>query len=443
MESKVKSQLVNKTYTASLDKIEEEDRDAMSELYRLPVSDHNIMIAPGKSIMSDSGIAYCYAYVIQQEKVICKLGVYEKKTDTMPMFFDLTTFPEGSLLLFEEYEMNPTKLLDFVMKESGDMSQSNIFDYLSRELFPRIQDKKKKLNETYSVMYALYRKVEKTMAEWVETPENTVDQKSSMKKELDFMKTILKLITATKKSEPTDAFIQTMKEKAADKTKLILSLLTLQPFFEVTFKMINPTEQFMNFHSQEETQRRWFIEQTQTPVLKVDLETHAFLGETTLLSVIPEESMDSETFKNEYKAEPEEYNPEPEEEPEEEPKEEPEEEPKEEPEEYNTEPKEEPEPVPVTRPEPVRRGQTPKIGVTKKGKTAKMTESKSEIRGTSMNTVFAKAPEPVSASISLNDPEPVTESKTDKLKLKVPKLKTKPPTKPATKTKTKGETNKE
>jgi hypothetical protein len=65
-----------------------------------------------------------------------------------------------------------------------------------------------------------------------------------MKKELDFVKTILKLITATKKGDVTDAFLQTMKEKATDKMKLILSLLTLQPFFEVTFKMINSTEQF-------------------------------------------------------------------------------------------------------------------------------------------------------------------------------------------------------
>lgn len=438
MESKVKSQLVNKTYTASLDKIEEEDRDAMSELYRLPVSGHNIMIAPGKSIMSDSGIAYCYAYVIQQEKVICKLGVYEKKTDTMPLFFDLTTFPEGSLLLFEEYEMNPTKLLDFVMKETGNKSDSNIFDYLSSDLFPKIQDKKKKLNDAYSVMYTLYRKVEKSMSEG--NSENAIDTKS-MKKELDFMKTILKLITATKKSEPTDAFLQTMKEKATDKTKLILTLLTLQPFFEVTFKMINSTEQFEN--SQEDMQRRWFLEPNQTPVLKVDVETHAFLGEDTVgdtLSVIPEESM--ETTKNEYKAEPEE----PEAEPEEEPEAEPEEyEVKEDPEELE-EIKPEPVTAPVTRPEPVRRGQTPKTGV-KKGKTAKNTESKSEIRGTSMNAVFKKEPKPFTApSISLNDPDPA-ESKSDKLKLKVPKLKTKPGTKSEKKSeskpKTKGETNKE
>jgi hypothetical protein len=203
----------------------------------------------------------------------------------------------------------------------------------------------------------------------------------------------------------------------------------------------------MNFHSHEDMQRRWFIEPKQNPVLKVDVETHAFLGEDNHLSMIPEESMEPESIKNEYKAEPED---EPKEEPDDEPKEEPDDEPKEEP----TEPEDqeiEPKPSMPTRPEPVRRGQTPKTGVTKKGKTAKKTESKVEIRGTSMNTVFKKESEPFTQSISLNDPvtesvdEPVTESKTDKLKLKVPKLKTKPGTKPeskpSTKSKTKSETN--
>ena len=102
MESRVKSHISNKTYSSQLEKIEEEDMDAKSECYRLPISGHDIMVAPGKTIM-DNGIAYCYVYVIQQEKVTYKLGVYEKKTDTMPIFFDLSALSDSTFHQIQEY----------------------------------------------------------------------------------------------------------------------------------------------------------------------------------------------------------------------------------------------------------------------------------------------------------------------------------------------------
>lgn len=96
MESKVKSHISNKTYSTKLDTIEEDDKDLKTELYMLPISGHKLMVAPGKSRMSENGIAFCYVYVIQREKVVTKLGVYEKKSDSMPLIFDISTFPEGS-----------------------------------------------------------------------------------------------------------------------------------------------------------------------------------------------------------------------------------------------------------------------------------------------------------------------------------------------------------
>jgi hypothetical protein len=137
MEGRVKSHISEKTYITNLETLEEEDANETSELYMIPISGHKIMVAPGKTIMED-GIAHCYVYVIKNEKVLCKLGVYEKKTETMPLFFDISTFPEGSFCLFEEFEKNPTKLLDFEMIETDaepgtnavETKRQNVFDFL-------------------------------------------------------------------------------------------------------------------------------------------------------------------------------------------------------------------------------------------------------------------------------------------------------------------------
>jgi hypothetical protein len=378
MESTVKSQIVNKIYTSQLDKIEEDDRDANSELYMIPVSGHNILVAPGKTIMSDSGVAYCYVYVIQKEKVICKLGVYEKKTDTMPMFFDLSSFPEDSLRLFEEYEMNPSKLIDFEMKET-ETTSNNVFDYLIRERFPKLKDKQKKLNETYSILHKIYSKD---------------DQDKDMKP-------ILKLISLTRKMEPPVLFLEGLKEKATDKTKFVLTLLALQPFFNVEFQFKQDTEQFENYNKYEEMQRRWKFDAH--TIIEVSIDTYEMIGERDkALSVIQEETSKMDTTQEpvpepepapapeveEVKTEPilevEEIKVEPEVE---EYKAEPE--PATELEEYKVEP--EPTKEPLPRPAPVR------IGKTKTTKTRKQT--KTAPRGTSMNTV-------IQPSVSLDEIEP-------------------------------------
>jgi len=382
MESQVKSFLTQKTYTSQLEKLEEEDRNAMSELYKISISGNDILVAPGKTIMTDSGVAYCYVYVIQQEKVICKLGVYEKKTDTMPLFFDLSTFPEDSLRLFEEYEIVPTRLLDFKMNETETMTSSNnVFDYLIRELFPKLQDKKKKLNETYSVLHKIYTKD---------------DQDKDMRP-------ILKLISLTRKMEPPVLFLESLKEKATDKTKFALTLLALQPFFNVKFQFKNETEPFENVQKYEEMARRWAFDAP--TILKVNIDTYELI-EDNGLSVIPEETSKMNSVDNpdpdepEFKSEP--Y--EPALELVEEPVSEPKVEPIGELEEYNPEPSDEPIET-VTRPPPVRKGKTQTMKSKKESKVSKP----SEVRGTSLDEVIERSlPElPVNDSrgTSLNDVE--------------------------------------
>jgi hypothetical protein len=408
MESQVKSQISNKLYVSQLEKIEDDDIDANSELFMIPVSGRNIRIAPGKSIMDESGIAYCYVYVIQQDKVICKLGVYEKKSDTMPMFFDLSTFPEGSLLLFEEYEMNPSKLIDLEMKEK-ETETNNVFDYLIRELFPKIKEKRNTLKKCYSLLFGIFSKD---------------DQDKDMKP-------ILKIISATSKEkvEPTEAFLQTLKEKATDKNKFALTLLALQSFFNVEFQFKTDTE-YENVSRYEELKQRWSFNASK--IIEVNIDTYEMVEERDkdkLLSVIPEETSVVESVP--VKEIVEEEVAEPSEEPVEEPVEEvaePSEEPVEEPVDEVAEPSEEPaeEPVPeekVSRPAPVRKGRTPKIGIeTKTVKKERRQTPKIVPRGTSMNTVIQRPSisldeEPPTESISLND-EPSSMDETKKTRKK-------------------------
>lgn len=219
MESRVKSHISNKTYISQLEKIEDDDVDAKTECYRLPISGHDIMVAPGKSIM-ENGIAYCYVYAIQQEKVMTKLGVYEKKTDTMPIFFDLSTFPEGSFCLFEEFEKNPSRLIDLEISEGAE--NLNIFDYLIHEVYPKIDNPKERLKNAYRSLYGLYTTVKKTN-----------------EKEAKQIAPIIKII---KEATEKDKFLYTLKENAKEKKTFVLTLLALQHVFLVKFEFITDSD---------------------------------------------------------------------------------------------------------------------------------------------------------------------------------------------------------
>jgi hypothetical protein len=209
----------------------------------------------------------------------------------MPLFFDLSTFPEDSLRLFDEYEKNPSRLKEFEHTESN-----NIFDYLI-ELFPKIKDKKKKMLETYKLVYDLYKKD---------------DQDKDMLP-------ILKVLSATRKIDPTEAFLQTLQKQATDKNKFCLTLIALEPFFSVNFhvKYIRNEEKqntnnFMDYHAHQEWTRlkqRWKYDFKADKIIDVSIDTYEMLGERdNALSVIPEmsESKNMESVEPEFKKETEE-----------------------------------------------------------------------------------------------------------------------------------------
>ena len=241
----MKSHISNKTYLSNLDTLEEEDKDLKSELYMLPISGHKIMVAPGKSRMDENGIAFCYVYVIQREKVITKLGVYEKKSDSMPLIFDISTFPEGSFCLFEEFEKNPSKLLEFVMKE-----ERTVFDFLFEE-FPKIEDKKKTLKAAYKTIY-----------------ETLMKEENKKDKEI---KPILKVISAASKEEsPTNAFLYTLKDAVNNEKTFVYTLLALQYVFKIEFRL--KTEN--GFY--QEIIGRWVIQDPDSTV-DVNVETYEII----------------------------------------------------------------------------------------------------------------------------------------------------------------------
>jgi len=115
MTSSVDSRISPKRYESILSEIEEEDQNIKSDLYELSIYDHMIHISPGKTIQDDEikDLVYCYVYVVKNDKVVQKLGVYERFTKEKEPFFDLSTFGKGTLCLFEKYETNPSIFLDF------------------------------------------------------------------------------------------------------------------------------------------------------------------------------------------------------------------------------------------------------------------------------------------------------------------------------------------
>jgi len=246
----VKSRISNKTYTASLELLEPEDRDVDSELYQITISDRDFLIAPGKNRMED-GIAYGYAYAIRQNKVACKLGVYEKKTDKMPLIFDLSMFPEGSMCLFDEYSKNPSLLMGLEMS-----TLQTIFDILI-PLYAKLPDKTKQLKQAYRQLLDLYNK----------------------EKDKE-MKPILAAISAASKKEDIDLLTQLQERLADPKTsgprQFVQTMLALQFVFQIEFQLRTEEPELLEIIA------RWKIEKP-TRTIEVDVYTQQMIEERPYL----------------------------------------------------------------------------------------------------------------------------------------------------------------
>jgi hypothetical protein len=105
--SKVNSQLSDKVYETTLEDVDPDDNGVNSDLYKIKIFGKQVIIAPGATKEGKTGIVYFYVYAVKNSKILAKIGVYEKKTDEVIDLYDLTTFEDGSLLLFDVFYNKP------------------------------------------------------------------------------------------------------------------------------------------------------------------------------------------------------------------------------------------------------------------------------------------------------------------------------------------------
>jgi len=126
--SKVNSQLSDKVYDVTLDDIDTPDFEFNSDLYKVNIFGKNVHIAPGrpKKDKTYTGLMYFYVYVVKDETVVSKLGVYEKMTTENREIYDLTEFPDGSLLLFDAFYNMPALIDDFETEEELEEEEEEV-----------------------------------------------------------------------------------------------------------------------------------------------------------------------------------------------------------------------------------------------------------------------------------------------------------------------------
>jgi hypothetical protein len=203
-----------------VDELEPNDQNLKSELYQVSIFNHVIKIAPGLVIQEDN-LSYCYVYAIKNNKVVKKIGVYELLDDKAQDVFDLSTFSEGSLCLFDVYERNPSLILELEeVKEESD--KDTVFDYLLTKINDDEPDKKIALtkNSYKGILLVL------TQKKKVQEDENS--------------RIITNLLNLIKKSIETKKYFneatqEAIKKYAKDLNKKILSLIVSEPFLKVRF----------------------------------------------------------------------------------------------------------------------------------------------------------------------------------------------------------------
>jgi hypothetical protein len=216
----VESRISSKTYKTNVDELEPNDQGLKSELYEVSIFNHLINISPGLVIKEDN-LSYCYVYAIKNNKVYKKIGVYET-LDESPDIFDLSTFSEGSLCLFDVYERNPSLILELEEVKSQKNVQDTVFDYLLTKINDDDPDKKTALTKnSYKGILMILNEKKK-----VQEDENS--------------RIITNLLNIIKKSISTKKYFNettqdAIKKYAKDLNKKILSLIVSEPFLKVRF----------------------------------------------------------------------------------------------------------------------------------------------------------------------------------------------------------------
>jgi hypothetical protein len=253
----VESRISSKTYKTNVDELEPNDQGLKSELYEVSIFNHLINISPGLVIKEDN-LSYCYVYAIKNNKVSKKIGVYET-LDESPDVFDLSTFSEGSLCLFDVYERNPSLILELEEVKSQKNVQDTVFDYLLTKINDDEPDKKTTLTKnSYKGILLILNEKKK-----VQEDENS--------------RIITNLLNIIKKSISIKKYFNettqdAIKKYAKDLNKKILSLIVSEPFLKVRFIFTKDDEVYDDSEF-----REWSIKTDITEYVIVSVDTFEVL----------------------------------------------------------------------------------------------------------------------------------------------------------------------
>ncbi len=246
MESRVSSRLSAKRYETTLNEVFDEDVNFKTQLYKVDIFGHNLYIAPGKVIYDTDieDLVYCFVYAIQDDKPVMKLGVYEKIEESKDVeVFDLSEFKEGSMLLFEYYETNATKIAELEMAAETTKNNDNAFDLIRENVYNPVSD-----------IYKFYDSKSKEAIKYTKDGFNHIFEQYKKLEKGSQIEKILKVVLKTiKESFGTDKVfnlhsIETMKTYCGDKydERFTVCLAVLSTFLKVKFVVMNSTGNIYN-----------------------------------------------------------------------------------------------------------------------------------------------------------------------------------------------------
>jgi len=249
----VESRISSKTYKTNVDELEPNDQGLKSDLYEVSIFNHVIKISPGLAIKEDN-LSYCYVYAIKNNKVVAKIGVYETLDETEDIF-DLSTFSEGTLCLFDVYERNPSLILELEEVSQKNEERDTVFDYMLTKINDDEPDKKTTLTKNSYKGILLVLTAKKKVLE---------DENSRI---ITNLLNIIKKSVSTKKyfNETTQ---EAIKKYAKDLNKKVLSLIVSEPFLKVRFIFTKDDEAYDDSEF-----REWSIKTDITEYVIVSVDT--------------------------------------------------------------------------------------------------------------------------------------------------------------------------
>lgn len=140
-------------YSFSDSLLEEDDKDIESDLHKIKIFEKQYLIAMGKKrIKQEEGIVYFIAYLVYEDKVVSKLGIYEKKlppSELETVGHKTFDFTQEQLILLNKYIANkellePYKYVERISKPSvkivlGKETQFSIEEERQKEIIEEIK----------------------------------------------------------------------------------------------------------------------------------------------------------------------------------------------------------------------------------------------------------------------------------------------------------------